>query len=456
MTIMKVQRHILGLGLIASLAVTSASAAVSPEKAKMLGTTLTPIGAEVAGNAAGTIPKWEGGIKPGDYESGDPGRPANPFPEDKPLFTITAENLEQYKDNLTDGQLALFAKYPTYQMPVYQSRRTAAYPQEVYDAAARNAVNTNLTQGGNALENFELSVPFPIPATGVEAVWNHITRYRGGSAARNLSTLSVQRDGSFGVIKLKDRLVWPEYLKSGRSETKDDNVLFYYIQQITSPTRLAGSVTLVHETIDQVKEARRAWVYNSAQRRVRRAPNVSYDGPATGVDGLRVTDNYDMYNGAPDRYNWELKGKREIYIPYNSYDLMSTDLKYSDIIREGHLNPEHMRYELHRVWVVEATVKEGARHIYSKRILYIDEDSWGASLVEHFDGRGELWRVAEAQSVHFYDVGTPWLTSETLYDLLSGRYLVTGLGNEEDEYLDWNFKAKRKDFTAGALRRLGK
>lgn len=454
---MTVRKPLIGMLFASSLFTAStALAAVSQEEAAKLGDTLTPIGAEKAGNAAGTIPAWDGGLKPGAVAGSDPGRPSNPFPEDKPLFTITKANLDQHKDNLTVGQLKMFEKHDSYKMPVYQTRRTAAYPQEVYDAAKRNAVNTKLGQGGNAMIDFEVSVPFAIPQNGVEAIWNHITRFRGGSASRTSTTLAVQRDGGFGVVKLKDRLVWPEYLKGGRDDKKDDNVLFYYLQQITSPTRLAGSVLLVHETIDQVKEARRAWVYNSGQRRVRRAPNVAYDGPATGVDGLRVTDNYDMYNGAPDRYTWSLKGKREVYIPYNNYNLMSTDLEYTDIVKEGHLNPDNLRYELHRVWVVEADLKPEERHIYSKRVFYIDEDTWGASIVEHYDGRGELWRLAEAQAVHYYDTGTPWIAAEALYDLISGRYLVSGLGNEESEYIDWEYKARRKDFTSAALRRLGK
>jgi hypothetical protein len=180
---------------------------------------------------------------------------------------------------------------------------------------------------------------------------------------------------------------------------------------VTAPARLAGTVLLVHETLDQVKEPRKAWVYNAGQRRVRQAPQVSYDGPGTAADGLRTSDNLDMYNGAPDRYDWKLEGKKEMYIASNSYKLDSPKLKYADIIKAGHINQDLTRYELRRVWHVVATLKPGQRHIYAKRDFYIDEDTWQAAVIDHYDGRGQLWRVAEA---HAEDTttskcrGTPW------------------------------------------------
>jgi len=443
--------------LILSLVANSALAKVTPEKANQLGDTLTPIGAEKAGNASGTIPKWTGGLhSKNSTSSDDSGRPTNPFKDDKVLFEITNKNLAQYENNLSAGQLAMFKKYAEYKMPIYKTRRTAAYSDDMYAKIKNNATSAELIQGGNGIANFDTTIPFPLAENATEVIWNHITRYRGGSAKRYFTTIPVQSNGSFTAVKMNDQLVWPEFLKTGRDAKKDDNVLFYYLQQITAPARLTGTALLVHETIDQVKESRRAWVYNAGQRRVRRAPNVAYDGPGAGSDGLRAADNFDMYNGAPDRYNWKLVGKKELYIPYNSYKLLDTTAKYDELIQAGHLNPSHLRYELHRVWQVEATLKDDARHIYAKRTLYIDEDTWGASVIDQYDGRGELWKLSEAHNIQFYDVDTPWMVAETLHDLNSGRYLVTGLSNEEPKFMFWGGKATRRDFSSSALRRLGR
>ena len=443
--------------ITATFLAASVSAKVSPEEAEKLGTTLTPLGAEMAGNAAGTIPAWTGGLTSSNTKkSADSGRPENPFPDDKPLFVITKDNMDEYKDNLSPGQMAMFKKYPTYKMPVYETRRTAAYSQELYDIVKKNATNAELIEGGLGLKNFDTTIPFPIPQNATEVIWNHITRFRGGTGRRFITAIPVQADGSYVPIKMNERLAWPEFLTTGRDADKDDNVLFYYLQIITAPARLTGTALLVHETIDQVKEPRRAWIYNSGQRRVRRAPNVAYDGPAVGTDGLRTADNFDMYNGAPDRYDWTIVGKKEMYIPYNSYKLMDTSAKYEDIVKPGHLNGDYLRYELHRVWQVEAKLKSGARHIYDKRVMYIDEDTWNAAVIDHFDGQGKLWRVAEAHLIQFHDINTPWMVAESLHDLNSGRYLVTGLSNEEPRFLQWGVDSTRRDFSTSALRRIGR
>ena len=441
----------LSLALLGS----SAMAAVAEDQAAKLGQSLTPIGAEQAGNAAGTIPAWTGGLPIDAAAVDDNGFVGDPFPGDQPKFTITAQNYEQYKDNLTPGQIAMLKRYPdTYRLPVYETRRSAAMPAHIYEAAAHNARNAKLVRGGNGLEGFDTAIAFPIPQDGLEVVWNHITRYRGGSARRVIAQATPQVNGSFNLVKFVDEVVYTDSL-SDYSPEKHGNVLFYFKQQVTEPSRLAGNVLLVHETLDQVKEPRMAWIYNAGQRRVRRAPQVAYDGPGTAADGLRTSDNLDMFNGAPDRYEWKLIGKKELYIPYNSYRLDSPKHKHEDIIQAGHINQDLTRYELHRVWEVEATLKPGERHIYAKRHFFIDEDTWQAAEIDHYDGRGTLWRVAEAHSQYIYNVQVPLYSMETLYDLVSGRYLVMGMKNEERNPYTYNYKANSNQYTPTALRNSG-
>lgn len=454
---MKMKKKVLATGMIAlALAVANVHAKVSPEEAAKLGKTLTPIGAEKAGNAAGTIPEWTGGLKdvPASFKAGT-GIYPDPFPGDAPKYTIDASNMDKYASILTDGQKALLKKYPSFKMPVFETRRTANYPQKVYDAAKKNATSTELVEGGNGLSKFEEATPFPIPQNALEVIWNHTMRYRGGSVKRNIGQVTPMANGQYSVVKFEDQLTWLSSLTDAAT-VNDPNVLFYFKQVITAPSRLAGNVLLAHETIDQVKEPRRAWVYNAGQRRVRRAPQVAYDGPGTASDGLRTSDNFDMFNGSPDRYDWKLIGKVERLIPYNSYRLASPDLKYDDLIKPGHINQDYTRYELHRVWHLEATLKPGTRHIYAKRVFYIDEDSWGASTIDQYDGRGELWRVSEAHSMHFYDQKVPWYALESIMDLQSARYLALGLMNEEKDPYTFGLTVDSNEYTPAALRRAGK
>ena len=453
---MKTTKYLLQSGALAlSLLATSVMAAVSADEAAKLGATLTPLGAEKSGNADGSIPEWTGGLPKNAGTVDDRGFLSNPFASEKPLFTITAQNVEQYKDKLTPGQLAMFERYPdSYRMPVYTTHRSVTLPQSVLDDTKYNAVNTKLVEGGNGLENFKTANPFPIPQNGLEVVWNQITRYRGGSVRRLVTQATPQANGSYSLVYFQDEFVFPTSL-TDYDPSKPSNILFYFKQRVTAPARLAGNVLLVHETLNQVKEPRLAWLYNAGQRRVRRAPQVSYDGPGTAADGLRTSDSLDMYNGAPDRYDWKLVGKKELYIPYNSYDLDSPKLKYADIIKAGHINQDLTRYELHRVWQVTATLKAGERHIYAKRDMYIDEDSWQAAVIDHYDGRGALWRVAEAHAQYYYDKQVPWYTVETIYDVISGRYLALGMKNEEKKAYDYGYKATTTDFTPAALRQSG-
>ncbi|MCY1365202.1 hypothetical protein D9M69_520400 [compost metagenome] len=260
----------------------------------------------------------------------------------------------------------------------------------------------------------------------------------------------VQANGSFTPVRREVKAVMASAM--GNPEA---NRLFYYLGKVTSPESVAGGQTLIHEPLDQTREARLAWTYNPGQRRVLRAPEVSYDSPVSTSDGLRTNDAIDLYNGAPDKYQWKLVGKQEMLVAYNTYKLADRSLTYQDIIQANHLNQDLLRYEPHRVWVVEATLKPGERHIYAKRVFYVDEDSWSILAADLYDGRGELWRVQEAHSLQRYDVLSAIHISDVAYDLQARRYVVYGLENEE-KITRFGIDASLKDFSPAALRRAGR
>jgi hypothetical protein len=428
-------------------------AAVKPSEAARLGADLTPLGAETAGNADGTIPAWNGGIltPPAGYKVGD--HHQDPFAADKPLYTVTPSNLGQYESKLTAGSVSLLKAYADYKLIVYPTRRSANAPQRIYDATKANAITGTLANNGNSFENALTGIPFPLPASGLEVMWNHLARYRGVSASRHIAQAAPTRSGNYTLVQFEDEFLF-NYARPNVTAAQLENILVYYKQAVTAPARQAGTILLAHETLDQVKEKRSAWVYNTGQRRVRRAPDVAYDNPGTAADGMRTSDQFDMYNGAPDRYDWKLVGKREMIVPYNSYKLHSDSVKYADILKPLHLNQDLARYELHRVWIVEATLKPGASHIYKRRTFYVDEDSWQILAVDQYDSRDQMWRVSEAHCVNYYDAQVFWSTLEAHTDLIAGRYLVVGLDNENAMY-DFSIKRTPADYTADALRRDG-
>jgi hypothetical protein len=300
-------------------------------------------------------------------------------------------------------------------------------------------------------------IPFPIAKNGLEVIWNHINRWRGVYLKLRSTEVAVQADGKFNPSSLDIEAEF-NYYRPDKSIEELDNILFYYLAEVKSPARLAGGALLVHETMNQVDQPRLAWGYNAGQRRVRRALNLGYDTPVPTADGLRVADDTDMFNGAPNRYNWSLVGKKELYIPYNTYRVASPKLSYNDILMPGHINPEHMRYEKHRVWVVEATLKDTERHIYGKRVFYIDEDSWAIAVADQYDAQGLLWRVSMSMSRTFYEVPTTWSAGfDVFHDLQARRYHVQGMTNEEPRGADFSHEPPgARHFTPSELRRRGR
>lgn len=428
-----------------------AIAKVSEVEAERLGADLTPIGAEAAGNEDGTIPAWTGGLTEAPLSYVKDQHETNPFTDDRPLFVITQDNQSQYEQYLTPGQKAMLALYPdTYKLPIYKTRRTAAFPEWVYDKAKQNAETAELIENGNGVKNTIATSPFPIPADGLEVIWNHILRFRGEQVSFTSAFATPQRNGSYTPV-LTEYNYYFSYSEPGAKLEDIDNKIFYLKTRILSPSSLAGTLNLVHETLDQIRSPRMAWRYQSGERRLRRSPNLAYDTALPNSEGLRSVDQKDMYNGAPNQYEWNLIGKREIYVPYNAYTLHESGIDADDIIRPGHINQELTRYERHRVWVVEGQLRVGLQHIYSKRVFYVDEDSWQILMTEEYDRDGNLWRVSEAHPVSFYNEPVFWTTLETTYDLVAGRYFIDGLDNGEPPY-DFSPGFGARAFTASSVR----
>ena len=388
------------------------------------------------------------GYQPGDHHP-------DPFADDQPLFKIDVSNLEQHKNHLGEGQIAILEHYTdSYYLNVYPSRRSASFPQRVYKMTAANGATGKLVENGDGVADVAEGFPFPFPENAYELIWNHKLKYKGTGIVRQRNLVAPAASGAYTLIRVRTEMLG-RYFQPGATLEDIDNVLLYLRQEILSPARLAGGKLLVYESLNQARQPRAAWTFNPGRRRVVRAPNVAYDNPTAATDGLAVNDMLDMFNGAMDRFNWQVAGKRELYIPYNSYKAHSAEVRYDDLVRPGHLNPELMRYELHRVWVVDATLKAGYRHINPHRTYYLDEDSYQIVMTDHYDERGMLWRFSEAHIINYYDVPTVWSTIETHYDLQSARYAAYGLDNQ-DQVATFDHPLSARYFTTQALRMSGR
>ncbi|HBS77077.1 MAG: outer membrane lipoprotein-sorting protein [Pseudomonas sp.] len=439
-----------GILLLAACA-SQAQAKVDDMQAVRLGQDLTPLGAERAGNAAGTIPAWTGGVQPpAGYEVGM--HHPDPYAADPVLYQVDQSNVGQYAALLPEGLRALVEQYPDFHLRVFPTRRSASNPQRIYDATRLNAVNAELIANGNGIKGAFAGIPFPIPQDGMEVIWNHVLHYKGDQT-HFVNNQAVVINGSPTYIK-RDREIYYVYNREGMTQADLDNTSLYYKYRVTAPAKLSGTALVVQDPLDQVLAVRKAWRYSPADRRVRRLPSLAYDSLQPDTSGLATADVVDSFNGAPDRYEWKLVAKREMLVPYNSYAVHQQGIPYDNIVGPRTLNPELLRYELHRVWVVDATLRKGYSHPYSKRRFYVDEDSWSILAVDLYDEQGELIGLQESHPISYYELPMFNSTVETLYHLKEGNYFVDGLDNNEPMY-DFGARLGPRDFSPAALRRGG-
>jgi hypothetical protein len=416
-----------------------------------LGHSLTPFGAIVAGNADGTIPAWTGGIStpPAGFQNSN--AHPDPFGSERPLFLITAANMSQYAAHITPGVQAMLREYPNFRLDVYPSHRSFAAPRNILDAAIANASRAKLAPDGNSVIGATTSVPFPIPHSGLEALWDHLLRWRGIQAHFTSYAASPTVSGDYTLIKNETKLLFP-YSEGGSSES---GYLSLYMIKALSPPLYAGGMVVARDHVDPAAHPRDAWIYNPGEQRVRRAPEVNFDTPNTQADSLMTDDDLDLFNGSPERYDWKLVGRQEMYVPYNDYNFGSPSHDYAELLKPQFINPDLMRWELHRVWVVEATLKPGASHIYARRVYYYDEDSWEGLLGDEYDRRGQIWRVASGAPICYYEVPLVTNSANIFYDLQSRRYHARGMRNHDTMLNFVSPKLTPADFTADALRQAG-
>ena len=427
----------------------TALAAVSAEKAAQLGKNLTLVGAEKAGNKEGTIPEYTGGLSKAPANYTKKGWRPDPYADEKPQFSISAKNMAQYSDKLSEGVKAMLKKYPTFRLDVYKTHRTAAFPKYVTDNTVKAATNAKTANGGLSFTGAHGGFPFPIPNDGFEAMWNHLLHFNGLTYEERYRSYTVDSTGR-PTLQTEGNVTQEYfYYDPAKPDAKDYYALKVYF---VGPARRVGESFLLIDPLDSYNEKRKAWQYLPGQRRTKLAPELSFDTPSSIYSGQTVWDDLFLFSGSMERYNFKIVGKKEMYIPYNEYKMIYWTNHEKDLLKANHLNPDLVRWELHRVWVVEGTLKPGKRHLYSKRTFYLDEDSWAAALSDSYDGRGQLYRVGMNYLVQQYDVPCLFPDSFSITDLVTNSYAINALPAPGQKGILYPGKAfPAKDWTADSL-----
>lgn len=476
---MKMRDWAAGLATAAMMIVAPVAgwAKVTEQEAAKLGiegTELTPMGAIRAGNADGSIPAWTGGIKtpPAGYTQG--GWYIDPYPDDKVLFTITAQNYEQYKNRLSPGQIAMLKKYPdSYKLNVYPTRRSASYPKEIYENSIWNATHTdwcNPPLGKDREQRcvhrdvYKPGIFFPIPKSGPEAMWNHTFYWFGKYFTTTHYGFNAFPDGTYSEFTTRERWILPSGMNEnevppGDVFRRNGGAGWCFSQETLAPPRNAGSIfggCNYLETTDFD-----AYLYVPGQRRVRKAPELGfYDSPSTNSDGLRTADSKHMgaMTGDEEWYVWKAE-RKEMYVPYNNYRIAQPGITFKDIVRPGHVNSDLLRYELHRIWAIEGTLKPEYRHLSPHRYVYVDEDSWAGLATDMYDARGDLWRVSEGYVLNYYDMPLVHHYGDDHSDVISGRHAANGgfsaIGNDPKNLPNFHVMPDPEIQTPAGLRKYG-
>lgn len=428
---------------------TSALAAITEQEAAPLKNgTLMPLGGEKAGNADGTIPAWDGVYTkvPAGWQPGM--RRGDVFPEDKPLFSITSANVDQYADKLNEGQVKFMKMHEDYRIDVYKTRRTAGGPQWIYDNTYDNALKASVINDGLTLKDAFGGIPFPIPKDGHEMMWNSIAKWQGTTQISHPSIVYVS-GGNVVLAAYQDRIVQaPYYDMEHRAEYNGD--IFQYRVVLNAPPLRAGEAVMILYPTDELNAGTRTWVYLTGQRRVRKLGVASYDTPLPNSAGLLNQDEALGFSGAQDRYEWKIIGKREMYIPYNS-NKINEPKSYKDVVQETSINPDLVRWELHRVWELEANLLPGKRHTSPRRKFYLDEDTWNIGVVDMWDANGTLWKTEVCVSYLYPDLPGHILSQFSIYNMIKNEYVVAAIMNENDEQVRFIPTKPLSYFTPAAL-----
>ncbi|MCO6056874.1 DUF1329 domain-containing protein [Pseudomonas sp. MOB-449] len=418
-----------GAVVLYTLGLTNAAwATAAPNEIASLGKQLLPWGAEKAGNADGSIPAYSGGIQPPvSYDPARPGFRPDPFEGEKPLFSVTAQNLSQYEDRVSEGYKAMLRKYPTFRMDVYPSHRTAKYPDYVVQNTLKNASTCELADNLLQLSGTCFGgVPFPIPKNGSQVMWNRTLKY-DQYAYYSPTQTSTLVDASGRRIATGSFSYWqtfPPYAPSRTEPLSKEEIIEYGRVDWTGPARKAGERLVIHDSVDMLNVGRRAWTYLPGQRRVKLSPDVAYDTPSPAGGGVGTTDDTQVFYGSQDRYDYELLGKKEMLVPYNTFKLHDPQKCGDDqVFTPNHLNPDCVRWELHRVWVVKAKLKPGKRHVYPTRTFYWDEDVYAVGLADNYDDAGNIYRVTQTNYYPFYETYGHNTHEFVVHDLASGAYV---------------------------------
>lgn len=330
------------------------------------------------------------------------------YPGLKVGMTITKSNVEQFKDILDEGMYK-FIKDGWTEMKVGPTTPFTLNVNYI-KATSDNLNKTSLGDKPGQITGFVAGRPFPEqpslddPRAGEKLAWDNKYGYNWGDNAaispfywkfRDLNSGKVERTIKFNFhfLNLKHRV---------NDDPKPDlprnpgNIFRAIYVQVLEPFDVKNTQLLIHRYEDDLKRDN-AWLYLGFQRRVRRLSTGQITDSFLGSD-LMIED-FEGYNGRISDMKWTYKGTKNIMLPFYFHNdqKLSTEYKMNDGYQfvafggKGGCFP-NVSWQLRKVYVLES-VPVDPNHPISKRIHYIDAETFTLPRTVIYDRKGELWKT---------------------------------------------------------------
>ena len=388
---------------------------------------MTAVGAEAAASNDRVVPAYSEGLR----RFAERRRPKrgerldHPFAADAPLFTVDRNSMKAHSALLSEGHKHLLRQHARYRMAVYPSRRSVSFPSVIEQASLANEMSARLVDA-DEIAGVHMGVPFRRPKTGVEVIWNHRLRYRGQANDWVYNRGVRHESGDLEINQARWKFLAHYNRVTSTSQTARDDLIYQALLLIEPAEEYPQFQIVAHEALSPGVTRRKLWGNISPRSKTTLIPG---DNDALGIFSrkIRFGDMFDVFSGITDAYVYKLIGKREMIVPYNAFAFsVDVGLRPEDVLTPDHPNPDFARYEHHRVWVVEASLRQGKGHTFDRRVFYVDEDSWAILMVDCYTD-GELVRFQEGHLLPVYPTESVAYAPHVVYQFDIPRYFATRL-----------------------------
>ncbi|WP_234824943.1 DUF1329 domain-containing protein [Cupriavidus necator] len=343
---------------------------------------------------------------------GAAGAPAAELP---PGTVIEKSNLDKVRNDTFGGHRVadLLTDKLDWQVRNWNLRITLdpakAIPAEprLVEATKKYAGQVKLDPASKEVSGYTAGLPFPEiaesdPDAGYKIMWNYYYAPREGDTVYNKSII-LGINGDSG-LETKQSWIYQRYYFKGRllgdkPVVGDGSIAAktYLLAQYPEDIKGLGTFA-VRPDAAKFEET---WAYLKSARRARRLSGGAWMDPVGGTDMLG--DDTNVFNARPSWYKgfkltgrrWVLAitdGQKDNHVPSKAgtpEEFPSVDLK-----NPPYWNPV-AKWQPREVFVVEATPP--AEHPYSKRVMYVDVNTFRPYYSENYDKKGEFWKFTMSE-----------------------------------------------------------